>query len=52
MKPYLPPYHRPPNRFVRYEEIDRGDYIERVAHYMDKNGKGCTMTAQIIWKEA
>lgn len=52
-KIHLPFYHKPPNKFVRYEmrsfpnsEFPRD---ERVAHYTDKDGKHKEMTAQVIW---
>lgn len=41
-KPFLPHYHRPPNKFLRYYEVfrDRGEYSywEKIAVYIDKRG--------------
>ncbi len=53
-KPYIPVYTRPPNKLQTYEErrfTDRSGNsgIERIAHYLDKNGKPKEMTAQVIW---
>jgi hypothetical protein len=55
--PHIPIYHSKPNKFLRYEErpfqcitcIRTIDGIERVAIFLDKNGKQQEMTAQIIW---
>lgn len=51
---YIPVYCRPPNKLVRYEEIKftcKAGYpgIERMAVFLDKNGKEQRTTAQIIW---
>lgn len=50
--PFIPIYKRKPNTFVQYKEVDKGDYVERIAEYKNKNGELCEMTAQIIWKES
>lgn len=52
--PYIPIYHRPPNKFVRYEmqRFDDGagnTGVERVAVYLDKNGTEKRESAQVIW---
>lgn len=47
---YTPLYKRPPNKFLSYVIEEHDLYNERVAIYLDKNGKECRMTAQIIWK--
>jgi hypothetical protein len=52
--PYLPIFHRQPNKFSHYE---KERYATKsgikatlnVAHYFDKNGKPSTMIAQVIW---
>lgn len=54
IEPYLPIYHRPPNKFVRYEIVDfdhgNGDSGKyRIAHFLDKKGKAETMVAQVMW---
>lgn len=56
MEPYIPVYHRPPNKFLRYEErrFDDGaghTGTERIALYQDKNGKQREETAQVIWDD-
>ncbi len=55
--PYLPIYHRPPNKFIRYElrkfevvtciKVLTG--IERVGIFSDKNGKQQEMSAHVMW---
>jgi len=55
--PYLPIYHRPPNKFLRYElrnfevvtciKVLTG--TERIAIFLDKNGKQQEDTAQVMW---
>jgi len=54
MQPYIPIYCRPPNKFLKYIErrFDDGyghTGTERVAVFLDKKGRNCEMTAQIIW---
>lgn len=54
VKPYLPIYTRPPNKFVRYEERQFDDGVGhtatlRYAIFIDKNGKQQEMIAQVIW---
>lgn len=49
--PFIPIYKRKPNTFVQYKEVDKGNYVERIAEYKNKNGELCEMTAQIVWKE-
>lgn len=54
MEPHLPIYHRPPNRFLRYEErrFDDGagnTGTKRIAIYTDKGGTQREDTAQVIW---
>jgi hypothetical protein len=54
MDPYRPIYHRPPNKFLRYEErrFDDGaghTGIKRIALYLDKSGTQREETAQVIW---
>ena len=54
MKPHLPLYTRAPNTLLRYEDerfTDRSGNsgVDRVAVYLDRNGKEQRMTAQIIW---
>ena len=54
VEPYYPVYHRHPNKFLRYEEkrFDHGNGITgtlRIAHFLDKKGNECEMTAQVIW---
>ncbi len=56
MKPYIPIYKRPPNKFIKYEErpfnYGYGQVgIERVAIFLNKNRKECEMIAQIIWRD-
>jgi hypothetical protein len=55
--PHLPIYHRPPNKFLRYElrkfevvtctKVLTG--VERVAIFLDKSNKVQEMTAQVMW---
>lgn len=54
MDPYLPVYHRSPNKFLRYDERRFDDGAGhagtvRIALYQDKNGKQREETAQVIW---
>ena len=54
MEPYIPTYHRKPNKFLRYEErrFDDGDGhtgTVRIAVYQDRNGNQREETAQVIW---
>ena len=49
--PFIPIYKRKPNTFIKYKEVDKGDYVERITEYRNKNGELCEMTAQIVWKE-
>jgi hypothetical protein len=56
VQPYLPIYHRQPNKFSHYEKEDFTDKagnkaVLRIAHYFDKSGKPMTMVAQVIWIE-
>ncbi len=56
MEPYHPIYHRPPNKFLRYEEVRFDDGyghtgIKRIALYHDKSGKLREETAQVIWDD-
>lgn len=51
---YIPIYHRPPNKFIRYEmhRFDDGagnTGVERVAVYRDKAGAEKRESAQVIW---
>ena len=51
---YIPIYHRPPNKFLRYEmhRFDDGagnTGVARVAFYLDKHGTEKQETAQVIW---
>ena len=55
IEPYLPVYHRPPNKFLRYEIVDfdqgngnSGKY--RIAHFLDKKGNEDSMVAQVMWE--
>lgn len=53
---YTPIYKRPPNKFVRYEEVSFTDQvgnrgIKRIAIYLDKHGTEKTEVAQVIWGE-
>lgn len=53
VEPYLPIYHRPPNKFIKYREekftTDHGGYgITRIAVFETKGGKICEETAQVI----
>ena len=55
--PYLPIYHRSPNKILRYElrkfevvtciKVLAG--VERIAIFLDKNGKQQEMSAQVMW---
>lgn len=55
--PYLPIYHRPLNKFLRYElrkfEVVTCTKVltgtERIAIFMDKNGKKQKMPTQVMW---
>ncbi len=54
MKPHIPLYNRPPNKFVRYEQRPFDDgaghlAILRVAIFADKNNKQQEIVAQVIW---
>ena len=54
-EPYIPFYHRPPNKFIEYQEVEfttdyNGSGIERFAIFKTKDGKMCKATSQIIWK--
>lgn len=55
--PYLPIYHRTPNKFLRYE-LRKFEVVacirvltgtERIAIFLDKNGKQQEMSAQVMW---
>lgn len=53
--PFYPIYCSGKNKLLRYEEVDFNDgvghiAIVRNAIYLDKNGKGHTMVAQVMWK--
>lgn len=53
-KPYLPVYHRPPNKFSHYEEVDFVDRagnkaILRMAHFLNKHGEKNEAVAQVKW---
>lgn len=55
MESFLPIQHRPPNKFLRYEERNFDDGhgnsgIERIAYYLDKKGKEQSVIAQVLWK--
>jgi hypothetical protein len=52
--PYIPIYHRPPNKFLRYEmkRFDDGagnTGAQRVAFYLDRHGVERSECAQVIW---
>jgi hypothetical protein len=54
MKPHIPVYHRPPNKFIRYEikPFDDGaghTATLRIAVFKDKHGDTQEMVAQVIW---
>jgi len=54
IEPYIPIYHRPPNKFIEYQEREfttahGGWGIERIAIFESKGGKRCEETAQVIW---
>lgn len=54
MKPYTPIYHKPPNKFIRYEMRDFADGYGhsgkvRVAIFKDSKGRTQEMDAQIYW---
>lgn len=54
MKPNLPIYHRPPQKFIKYTEANFEDAVGnkaiiRTAHYLDKKGNPQEMVAQVIW---
>lgn len=56
MKPYIPIYHRLPNRFSHYEERKFDDGAghtgtERIAIYFNKKGKRCEEVVQVIWNK-
>lgn len=56
MTPHLPIYHRPPNKFLRYEERRFDDGAGhtgtlRIAVFLDKSGKEREETAQVIWDD-
>ena len=51
---YTPIYKRPPNKFMRYEEVAFTDQVgntgvKRIAIYLDKHGAEKTEVAQVIW---
>ena len=53
--PFIPVYARAPNKLLRYEErpfICRAGHkgVERMAIFIDRNGKQQEMTAQVIWE--
>ena len=55
LKTHKPFFHREPNKFIEYtmEDFDDGHGNggkKRIAHYLDKNGKQRTATAQVIWE--
>ena len=53
--PYIPIYHRPPNKFVRYEDrrFVCGPYngTKRVAVFVTKGGEMREEVAQVIWDD-
>jgi hypothetical protein len=54
IEPFVPIYHRNPNRFVEYVVRPFNDGAghtgkTRVARYIDKNGKHQEVVAQILW---
>jgi hypothetical protein len=56
IKPFLPHYHRPPNKFVRYYEkrFDDGaghTATLRIAVFLNKKGKEEECVAQVMWDE-
>lgn len=52
---FIPFQHRPPNKFLRYEErrfqFSHGSGIERIAHFINKKGKPDSVVVQVIWDE-
>ncbi len=56
---YIPFWKRPPNKFIRYEDVSFSlkpnaygfvlNGIETIAIFKDKNGKEQRMTAHIKW---
>lgn len=53
---YIPPYKRPPNKFIRFEErrFDDGHGhtgLAKYAHFMDKNNKPQEMMVWIKWDD-
>jgi hypothetical protein len=55
IEPYIPIFHRPPNKFVKYtiESFHTGGNSGgkiRVAHFIDKNGNEKSCTAQVMWE--
>jgi len=53
--PYIPIYSRPPNRLLEYVDrvIDDGcghSGVEKVAVFLDRKGRRCEMTAQVVWR--
>ena len=55
IKPYIPFYKRPPNKFVEYQEREfqtshGGWGIERVAIFTTRSGATCEETAQVLWR--
>lgn len=56
MQPYIPIWHRPPNKFLRHEDRRFDDGAghagtKRIALYLDKSGKQREETAQVIWDD-
>ncbi len=54
MRPYIPLWNRPPNKFIRYEERRFTAHpnltgTERIAIFKDKNGNVREEMAQVIW---
>ena len=53
-KPFIPIYHRDPNKFSHYENVDFTDRIGnrailRMAHFFNKSGQKMEMVAQVKW---
>lgn len=53
-EPYLPVYHRSPNKFIRYETKRFDDGVGHtatltIAVYIDKHNEKQEMVAQVKW---
>jgi hypothetical protein len=55
MNTYLPIWWRPPNKFIKYKEVDfiYGNYSGKkiIAVYSNKDNKIIEETARVIWNE-